>query len=70
MLPGMEKALALIGCLALAGCANWSWEGAMAGAAAGWAGASASYVQPVFYTPPQPQRMVTCHRFGNTVQCF
>jgi hypothetical protein len=68
MLPGMKKALVLIGCLALAGCANFDWDGAMAGAAAGWSGASASYA-PVAYTP-QPRQPVSCFASANGRQAW
>jgi hypothetical protein len=67
MLPGMKKALVLIGCLALAGCEGFDHEAGMR-ALGGYARAGGFQPAPVWQVP-QPS-MVTCNRFGNTVQCF
>jgi hypothetical protein len=67
MLPGMKKALVLIGCIALAGCEGLYWD--PRGAAAGWAGATASY-GPNFYVPPAPRQPVSCFASANGRQAW
>jgi hypothetical protein len=67
MVAGMKKTLILIGCLALAGCEGFDWNGA----AAGFAAATVATRQPVYFVPP-PRAPVSCSISANGRQmwCF
>lgn len=69
MFARMKKTLILIGCLALAGCEGFDWEGARRGAVAGWGGATAAMRQPVYYAPPPPAP-VSCFTSANGKQAW
>lgn len=70
MVAGMKKIFILIGCLALAGCEGFDWEGARRGAVAGWGGATASMAQPVFYAPPPAPKSCFASANGRQAWCY
>lgn len=68
MVARMKKTLILIGCLALAGCEGFDHQAGMR-ALGHYASSGGFQPAPVFVAQPAPQ-MITCNRFGQTVQCY
>jgi hypothetical protein len=67
MVAGMKKTLILVACLGVAGCEGFDHAAGMR--ALGNYAASGGFAPAPIVIAPQPQ-MVTCNRFGQTVQCY
>ncbi len=67
MFARMKKTLMLLGCIALAGCEGFDHQAGMR--ALGHYASNGGFQPVPVVVAPQPT-LITCNRFGQTVQCY